>query len=199
MPLAPPQISSSLQSHASPPGTTVGAATTGVDPIGVVITPENQPSTLAAVIAGGFSMLTFAWGWNKSAGNLARVKMSSASPADKKALRQSRWNGATAGALLGGALWLTPNDYKRWALVAGLPLTSYFLPGLLRGGLLGFWPPTKKRVRRQDPGVARSREWTDRLRDAGRAALRHGDRRLLHAGHGRSAAAPLDPQTRDTR
>ena len=172
MPLAPPQISSSLQSHASPPGTTVGAATTGVDPIGVVITPENQPSTLAAVIAGGFSMLTFAWGWNKSAGNLARVKMSSASPADKKALRQSRWNGATAGALLGGALWLTPNDYKRWALVAGLPLTSYFLPGLLRGGLLGFWPPTKKRVRRQQRKRQQRRGSQRRYQDDSRVNTR---------------------------
>ncbi|KKL52584.1 hypothetical protein LCGC14_2284020, partial [marine sediment metagenome] len=146
--IAPPQVASSFQPQISIPVTSGAPGTTGVtlDPGVYFITPENRPTTLTSVVAGAASMFLFGWGWNNVAGSLARVQMPSVSPADKKALSQSRWNGAFAAMALGGALFLAPSDYKRWALVGGLPLTSYFLPGLIRGGLFGFWGAKKTRV-----------------------------------------------------
>lgn len=153
--IAPPQVHSSIKSGITAP-TTGGPGTTGADaqatvpPIIAVVTPENQPSSLAALISGGLSMGLFLWGWNNVANQLARASMPSSSPADKKMLNQSRWNGVYAASALGGAWYLTPDQYKRWAVVGGLPLASYFLPGLLRGGVFGWWGPKKATVQKQE-------------------------------------------------
>ncbi len=155
--LAPPQIASSFQSGTSMPGTTgssgltpIGSSgTVGLTPIGAIITPERQPSILAGVISGAVTMLEFAWGWNRIGKLQARAKMPSASPTDKKVLSRAKWQGVAATAILAPLFFLPPEEYRGWAFVAGLPLTGYFLPGLFRGVVLGWWGPTKKRVQTQ--------------------------------------------------
>lgn len=147
--LAPPPVASSLQSGITP-ATTSGPGTTGQsNNFLAVITPDVQPTTLSSVVSGGLSMLLFAWGWSHVGTLQARAKMPSKTPADKKAYNTSRWQGIAAASLLGTAMWFSPDQYKRWVLVGGLPATAWFLPGLFRGILLGFWPASKEKMKKQ--------------------------------------------------
>lgn len=122
--------------------------TTGQSPF-VLVTPANLPGTLTSVGAGLLSMFLFGVGWSRMGTHLARTKMSRADAGDKRTVVQKRWQGAWAGMLFGGALYLTPTEYKPWTFVAGLPIASFFLPALLRWPFIPFMGPSDEQIHTQ--------------------------------------------------